>query len=87
MTQDLTAEQALGLLPDGDLVSMHTSTLIAVDMDRAALEDGIRAATRRGLAGDVARSFGHGLIIELDERVLFVATDLVRLQALEESLV
>ena len=73
----LTPEQAIALLPDGEYV--HTfrnpaGILLGADHDRATLEVAIRDAKTRELAGPMATSMKHGLLIMDDVGYLFIAT-------------
>jgi len=79
----LTAEEAVGVLPDGDRV--HTQSMngmiIGADWDREGV---ISHIEKHGasLAGPLATSMGHGLCLDAKRR-LFCATDAKRLAALE----
>lgn len=78
---DLTYEEAVGMLPDGDKI--HTfrnappGVLIGADWDR---EDIIKAIADHGaeLSGETATRTGHGMVIFTGERTikdaLFVET-------------
>ena len=73
----LTVEEALAIMAPGDMV--HTfragaGMVLGCDCERTELEAMIREAPRRGLAGEVAASMGHGLYIVDGGRPLFIAT-------------
>jgi hypothetical protein len=79
---ELTPEQALAMLPEGEIV--HTfrnpdGMMLGADWGRAAVEEEIRNAERRELAGDMATRMGHGLVLfpkdaQYQRDLLFVAT-------------
>ena len=64
---DLTVEQALAMLPDGD--EIHTfrqpavSVMVGADWERDELAEAIRSADRRVLTGEMATGMGHGMAI------------------------
>lgn len=79
----LTPEEALALLPEGDHI--HTfrnpgaGMMIGADWKREEIEREIREATERQLAGGIATSMGHGLVLfpknaQRRGELLFVAT-------------
>lgn len=79
---ELTPEQAIAMLPDGDVI--HTfrnpgGMLLGADWNRTDIEREIREAERRELAGEVATNTGHGLVLfppgaKCQRDLLFVAT-------------
>lgn len=80
---ELTPEQAIALLPEGETV--HTfrnpgvGMMLGADWKRAEVEREIRDAERRELAGEIATSMGHGLVVfpknaQRHGELLFVAT-------------
>lgn len=79
---ELTPEQALAMLPDGEHV--HTfrnpgGMMLGADWKRTSIEEEIRNAERRELAGDMATRMGHGLVLfpkgaQYQRDLLFVAT-------------
>ena len=78
----LTPEQAIAMLPEGDLV--HTfrnpgGMMPGADWSRAAIEEEIRKAERRELAGGMAKATGHELVLfpkgaKYQRDLLFIAT-------------
>jgi hypothetical protein len=79
---ELTPEQAIAMLPDGE--NVHTfrnssGVMLGADWGRASIEDEIRNAEKRELAGGMATSMGHGLVLfpkgaQYQRDLLFVAT-------------
>jgi hypothetical protein len=78
----LSPEQAIAMLPEGDEVHTFRNSagmLIGAHHGRAELEQEIRDAERRELAGDLATRMGHGLVLlakgaKYQSDLLFVAT-------------
>lgn len=63
---ELTVDQALSMLPEGDTI--HTfrnpgGMMLGADWSRAAIEEEILRADRRELTGGMAQSMGHGLVL------------------------
>lgn len=62
---DLTVDEAIGMLPDGE--DVHTfrqgGMMLGADWSREDLISEIRATDRRVLTGDVATGMGHGMAI------------------------
>ena len=89
----LTAEQAIGLLPEGDYVHTFRNSagmMLGADHSRAGIEQEIRDAEKRELAGGLAAGMGHGLVLfpkgaQYQRDLLFVATSKEALAALEVS--
>ena len=89
----LTIDQALGLLPEGDIV--HTfrnpgGMMLGADWSRAAIEEEILRAEKRELTGGMAKAMGHGLVLfpkgaQRQGDLLFVATSKEALTALDVS--
>lgn len=79
---ELTPEQAIAMLPDGEYVHTFRNTsgmMLGADHDRKDIEREIREAERRELAGGMASSMGHGLVLfpkgaQYQRDLLFVAT-------------
>jgi hypothetical protein len=77
--ETLTADEALALLPDRDVVHTLTWSLIGADWERARLEAVVRRpdVERRRTRG-VFRAMGHGLALvygrDARQRVLYVET-------------
>lgn len=83
---ELTVEQALRAIPDGECV--HTfrnpgGMLVGADWGRAEIEAAIRATDAIVLTGPMARGMGHGLAINYDDRPLYIQTDEDRLASIE----
>jgi hypothetical protein len=79
MSKDtLTFEQAEKCLPDGD--DIHTFSnpgagmMIGFDWPRQELLKAMRESTAILVAGETAKGIGHGLVIEVDGRWLFIET-------------
>lgn len=74
--RDLTYEEAEALLAEGDRVHTFRQSsvaLIGADWDRADILEALR--TRRVQeAGPMAVRMGHGLVLQDDRGLLFVAT-------------
>lgn len=78
----LTPEQALAMLPEGDLIHTFRNSggmLLGADSNRADIEEEIRKAEKREVAGEMATSMGHGLVLrpkgaKYQGDLLFVAT-------------
>ena len=87
----LTVDQALSLLPEGDIV--HTfrnpgGMMLGADWGREAIEEEIRGAEKCELTGGMAKAMGHGLVLfpkgaQYQRDLLFVATSKEALAALE----
>lgn len=64
---ELTVDEALAMLPEGDTV--HTfrnpgvGMMMGADWNRPAIEEEILRAERRELTGGIAQSMGHGLVL------------------------
>lgn len=78
----LTIEEATALLPDSDTIHTFYSTgvcLVGADWDRADILQELAEVDKIELAGDSARSMGHGLAAYRDGAklidVLFIETD------------
>lgn len=89
----LTAEQAISILPDRE--STHTFYnpsfgLFGADWEREELEDKIRNSDFREVTGEQAKGMKHGLAIynqtSKQGDILFVETDMERLEKLEAEL-
>ena len=89
----LTVEQAESVLPDGD--SIHTSFnpgfgLIGADWSRENIRNRLLLANRIEICGDNAKRMGHGICAYNDgcahNSVLFIETDMDRLEKLENQL-
>lgn len=79
----LTPEEAIAMLPEGELV--HTfrnpspGAMFGSDWSRASIEEEIRNAAYRELAGPIMTDMGHGLVLfpksaKYQGDLLFVAT-------------
>ena len=87
----LTAEEAIGILPDGD--EIHTQVqkgnmFIGADWSREDIIDKIQKSDFREIAGPFARGMGHGLAlynrgIKWQSEILFVETDKAKLDAFD----
>lgn len=79
---ELTPEEALAMLPEGEMVHTFVNSsgmMLGADWGRESLEEEIRKAERRELAGGMATSMGHGLVLfpkgaQYQRDLLFVAT-------------
>lgn len=89
----LTVEQAESVLPDGD--SIHTFFnpgfgLLGADWSRKDIRDRLRSVNRIEICGDNAKRMGHGICAYNDgcahNSVLFIETDMDRLEKLENQL-
>lgn len=92
MRKYITKEQAMYILPDGD--SVHTLINVGIglcgaDWDRESILDKIQKSDILELTGESAKGMGHGLCaynkdtVKLGD-VLFIETDMKRLQEVEE---
>lgn len=84
----ITAEQAISVLPDR--AGVHTfrnpsGMILGADWPRAGIEDALNAAKTIHLTGAVARSMGHGMVIDHDG-LLFIETDEPRIAELESRI-
>lgn len=87
----ITTEEAIGILPDGDLIHTFVNVsfgLVGADWEREELIDKIRSSDYREITGPQARGMNHGLVLynEIVMRqsdILFVETDAERLDALD----
>ena len=76
--QELTYDEAVALLPDGDRV--HTALngagiIIGANWDRENLLKLLRESPRREVTGPAAQSMGHGLAaVDPDGQILFIET-------------
>ena len=86
----LTADQAMGLLPDGEAVHVIVDTgacLLGAGWDRTQVLDLVRSGARCEVGGDQCRRYDHGLVVWRDKQPLFVATrDDVDWDALEAKI-
>lgn len=88
MRKELTKEEAIGLLPDGELVHVFINGgfgLVGADWNREDIIEKINTADRTELAGPMARGTGHGLVIfppnaKCQSDLLFVETDMEKLE-------
>ena len=85
----LTIEEATALLPDSETIHTFYSTgicLVGGDWDRADILQKLEEA-KIELAGDSARSLGHGLAVYKDgaklSDVLFIETDKDKIDAFD----
>lgn len=86
----LTIEEATALLPDGETIHTFYSTgmcLVGGDWDRADILQKLVEVDKIELAGDFARSMGHGLAVYKDGAklidVLFIETDKDKIDAFD----
>lgn len=87
----VTAEEAIGLLPDGD--EIHTQIqqgmmFVGADWSREDIIDKIKKSDIREITGPHARRMGHGLALYNNDAkwqsdILFVETDKERLDAFD----
>lgn len=87
----LTLEEAISILPDGDVI--HTQIqkgmmLIGADWSREDIIDKIQKSERIEITGPHARAMGYGLALcgknaKYQSDILFVETDKKRLDALD----
>ena len=90
-TREITALEAIYLLPDGETVHVFKDTGSAIFGAGHARENIIAAindATRIELTGDGARSMGHGIAVypkgaSRQSDILFVETDRAKLDAFD----
>lgn len=94
MKKYITAEQAIGILPDGDKIHTFYNPgfgLIGADWDRAAIIDKLQKSDHLEFTGPAAKGMGHGLCAYNDSakyqsEILFIETDMDRLEQLETGL-
>ena len=83
----LTTEEALSVLPDGDLI--HTAIVnvmwIGADWGREAVIDHITKAGGAAIGGPMSMGSGHGLCLDIG-RHLFCRHDPERMAALEAKI-
>jgi len=86
----LTIEEATALLPDCEIIHTFYSTgmcLIGGDWDRADILQKLAEVDKIELAGDSARSMGHGLAVYKHDAklidVLFIETDKDKIDAFD----
>lgn len=86
----ITADEAIELLPEGEYIHTfrQSGVLIGDDWLREEVIDLIRKSDCLELTGGIARSLDHGLAIydhdaKLMSDILFVETDMEKLQALD----
>lgn len=94
MKKYITAEQAIGILPDGD--NIHTFYnpgfgLMGADWGRTKIIDKLQKSDHLELTGPSAKGMGHGLCAYDDSAkyqsdILFIETDTERLKLLEANL-
>lgn len=83
MRRFITAEEAIGLLPEGE--NIHTFYnefwgLIGADWSREEVIDKLKKSDKIEITGEIARSMNHGLAVfnndtKLQSEILFVETD------------
>lgn len=94
MKQYLTAEQGIGILPDGETVHTFYNPgfgLVGADWGRADILKKIRESDCLELTGPSAKAMEHGLCAydrtaKYQGDILFIETDAKRLAQLEEEL-
>lgn len=94
MKQYLTAEQAIGILPDGETVHTFYNlgfSLVGADWERADIFEKIRESDYLELTGPTGKDMKHGLCAydrtaKYQSDILFIETDEKRLAQLEEKL-
>lgn len=86
----LNAEEAIALLPESELIHTFYSTgicLVGGDWDRAEILQKLTEVDNIEIAGEQARSMGHGLAAYNNgarlEDVLFIETDKAKLDAFD----
>lgn len=95
MKQYLTAEQAIGILPDGETVHTFYNPgfgLVGADWGRADILKKIRESDYLELTGPTGKAMEHGLCAydrtaKYQSDILFIETDVKRLAQFEEELV
>lgn len=83
----ITAEEAISLLPEGNEIHTFYNVpfgLVGADWDRADILQKLAEADKIEIAGETARSIGHGLAVydndtKWQSEVLFVETDKYKL--------
>lgn len=88
MRKELTKEEAIGLLPDGEFVHVFINGgfgLVGADWTREAILDEIDRAARTELTGPMARWMGHGIVLyppnaKYQSDLLFLETDREKLK-------
>lgn len=83
MKRYITAEEAIGLLPERDGIHVFINGpfgLIGTDLDRQEILDKLKSADKIELTGETARNLGHGLAVyndnaKLQSDILFIETD------------
>ena len=92
MKKYITKEQAMYILPNGDSVHTFINSgigLCGADWDRESILEKIQKSDILELTGESAKGMGHGLCaynkdtVKLGD-VLFIETDMKRLQEVEE---
>lgn len=79
MKDTIPYDEAVAML-DPDAAFIHTfvcappGLLLGADVKRSRMLALLRNATEIGLAGEMAQSMKHGLVINDDGRALFIAT-------------
>lgn len=93
MKKYITAEQAIGILPDSDKIHTFYNPgfgLIGANWDRAEIIDKLQKSAHLELTGPTAKGMGHGLCAYNDSKyqskILFIETDMDRLEQLETGL-
>lgn len=73
----VSIEQAIELLPEGEYIHTFRNApmmLLGADWSRVQLIEAMRSATGIVRTGPLAQSMKHGLAIENDGSLLFIAT-------------
>lgn len=89
----ITAEEAISLLPEGNEIHTFYNVpfgLIGADWDRADIIQKLTEADKIEIAGETARSMGHGLAVynndtQWQSEVLFVETDKDKLNIFDSA--
>ena len=95
MKQYISYEQAISILPDGDYIHTFYNApfgLIGADWNRDDILDKLRNSDIIELTGEQAKTMEHGMCCyqktaKFQSEILFVETDMKKLELLENSLV
>ena len=77
MSNTLTYDEAIALLPEGDEIHTFRNggfSIIGADWGREQLIEAIKAAPVIGITGSMAQAMKHGMVIDEGGKHLFIET-------------
>jgi hypothetical protein len=84
----ITADEAIGLLPEGEYVHNTTGGMIMIgcDYSRKSAEECLKGAVQIEIGGPMCRAMRHPIVCwDTPKHCTFFEADMVKLEALEAS--